>query len=297
MKDLRDKVAFVTGGASGIGLGIVKALLGAGAKVTIADLRQDHLDAAVADLARQGLRERVHGVRLDVSDRAGMARAAAEVEQRFGKVHVLVSNAGVGIEGPLRRATYDDWDFGLGVNLGGVINGIQTFVPRIRAHGEGGHVVNTASLAGLVWMPSFMTVYTTSKAAVIALSECLRDDLIPDRIGVSVLCPGPVKSNIHEAGRNRPDKFRGSSGFAEAEANLAQRVVSPLWMDPEVVGGKVLRAILNDEFYIITHGEWRDAFMQRAQAIADAMPKEVNPDLIRSLRERRTEAGPEPGAS
>jgi NAD(P)-dependent dehydrogenase (short-subunit alcohol dehydrogenase family) len=297
MKDLRDKVAFVTGGASGIGLGIVKALLGAGAKVTIADLRQDHLDAALGDLGRQGLRERVHGVRLDVSDRAGMARAAAEVEQRFGKVHVLVSNAGVGVEGPLRRATYDDWDFGLGVNLGGVINGIQTFVPRIRAHGEGGHVVNTASLAGLVWMPSFMTVYTTSKAAVIALSECLRDDLIPDHIGVSVLCPGPVKSNIHEAGRNRPDKFRGSSGFAEAEANLAHRVVSPLWMDPEVVGGKVLRAILNEEFYIITHGEWRDAFMQRAQAIADAMPKEVNPDLIRSLRERRTDAGPEPGAS
>jgi NAD(P)-dependent dehydrogenase (short-subunit alcohol dehydrogenase family) len=297
MKDLRDKVAFVTGGASGIGFGIVKALLGAGANVVMADLREDHLDAALGELARRGLRERSHGVKLDVSDRAGMERAAAEVEQRFGKVHVLVSNAGVGIEGPLRRATYDDWDFGLGVNLGGVINGIQTFVPRIRAHGEGGHVVNTASLAGLVWMPSFMTIYTTSKAAVIALSECLRDDLIPDHIGVSVLCPGPVKSNIHEAGRNRPERFSGSSGFAEAEAQLARRVASPLWMDPEAVGEKVLRAIRNEDFYIITHGEWRDAFMQRAQAIAEAMPKDVNPDLIRSLRERRTEAGPEPGAT
>jgi len=296
MKELSDKVAFVTGGASGIGLGIVKALVGAGAKVAIADLRPDHLDAALGQFASRGLRERVHGVTLDVSDRAGVANAATETERRFGKVHVLVNNAGVGVEGPLRRATYDDWDFGLGVNLGGVINGIQTFLPRIRAHGEGGHIVNTASLAGLVWMPSFMTVYTTSKAAVIALSECIRDDLAPDRIGVSVLCPGPVKSNIHEAGRNRPEKFRGTSGFAEAEAQLARRVISPLWMDPEAVGQKVLRAIQNEEFYIITHGEWREAFMQRVQAIADAMPKEVNPELIRSLRERRTDAGPEPGA-
>jgi NAD(P)-dependent dehydrogenase (short-subunit alcohol dehydrogenase family) len=297
MQDLQGKVAFVTGGASGIGLGIVKALLGAGAKVAIGDLRSDHLDAALGQFRDRALRERLHGISVDVSDRAAMARAAAEVDRRFGKLHILVSNAGVGIEGPLGRATYDDWDFGLGVNLGGVINGIQTFVPRIRAHGEGGHVVNTASLAGLVWMPSFMTVYTTSKAAVIALSECIRDDLAPDHIGVSVLCPGPVKSNIHEAGQNRPEKFRGSSGFSEAEAQLARRVVSPLWMDPETVGAKVLRAIQNDEFYIITHGEWREAFMQRVQAIADAMPKEVNPDLIRSLRERRTEAGPEPGAS
>ncbi len=287
MKDFADKVAFVTGGASGIGLGIVKALIGAGAKVVLADLRQDHLDEALAHFRGRGLAERVHGIRLDVTDRAAMAGAAAETEKRFGKVHVLVNNAGVGIEGPLRHATYDDWDFGLGVNLGGVVNGIQTFVPRIRAHGEGGHVVNTASLAGLVWMPSFMTVYTTSKAAVITLSECIRDDLAPDHIGVSVLCPGPVKSNIHQAGRNRPEKFRGSSGFAEAEAQLARRTVSPLWMEPEAVGERVLRAIRNDELYIITHGEWRDAFDQRTAAIRAAMPSEVNPDLIRSLRERR----------
>jgi NAD(P)-dependent dehydrogenase (short-subunit alcohol dehydrogenase family) len=287
MKDLRDKVAFVTGGASGIGLGIVKALVGAGAKVVIADLRRDHLDTALAGFAGQGLRERVHGLVLDVSDRAGMASAADETERRFGKVHVLVNNAGVGIEGPLRRATYDDWDFGLGVNLGGVVNGIQTFVPRIRTHGEGGHIVNTASLAGLVWMPSFMAVYATSKAAVITLSECIRDDLAPDHIGVTVLCPGPVKSNIHESGQNRPPRFRGSSGFGEAEESLARRKVSGLWMEPEVVGEKVLKAIRDEELYLITHGEWRDAFDQRVGAIREAMPQNVNPDLIQSLRERR----------
>ena len=263
MKDLRDRVAFVTGGASGIGLGIAQALVGAGGKVVIADIRSDHIDAALERFAAAGTRDRVDGIVLDVTDRSAMAAAAAHTERRFGKVHVLVNNAGVGIEGPLRRATFDDWDFGLGVNLGGVVNGIQTFLPRIRAHGEGGHVVNTASLAGLVWMPSFMAIYATSKAAVITLSECMRDDLAPDHIGVSVLCPGPVKSNIHESGRNRPEKYRGSSGFTQAEESLARRKVSALWMEPEVVGEKVLAAI------------------------REAMPKEVNPDLIQSLRERR----------
>jgi len=290
MKDFRDKVAFVTGGASGIGFGIVETFLAAGMRVAIGDLRQDHLDTALARLAENGSNGRVHGVPVDVSDRAAVARAADETEKRFGKIHVIVNNAGVGVEGPLRRATYDDWDFGLGVNLGGVVNGIQTFVPRIRAHGEGGHVVNTASLAGLVWMPSFMAIYATSKAAVITLSECIRDDLAPDRIGVSVLCPGPIRTNIHEAGQNRPSRFKGSSGFAEAEAQLARREPSPLWMDPRVVGQRVLRAMQNDELYIITHGEWRDAFDERMNIIREAMPKDVNPDLIRSLRERSTDA-------
>ncbi|HTV51237.1 MAG TPA: SDR family NAD(P)-dependent oxidoreductase [Steroidobacteraceae bacterium] len=288
MKELSGKIAFVTGGASGIGLGIVKAMVAAGMKVVIADLRRDHLETALAGFAAEATSASVHGTVLDVTDRAAMAAAADEAVKRFGKVHVLVNNAGVGVEGPLRQATYDDWDFGIGVNLGGVINGIQTFLPRIRAHGDGGHVVNTASLAGIVYMPSQFAVYATSKSAVITLTECLRDDLLPDRIGVSVLCPGPVKSNIHESGRNRPVKFRGTSGFAEAEAKLAQRTVSPLWMDPQVVGERVLRGIRDDQLYIITHGEWREAFIQRTQALLDAMPKDTNPELIRSLRERRT---------
>lgn len=287
MKDLRDKVAFVTGGASGIGLGIVKTFIEEGAKVVIADIRRDHLDAALGQFTDAGTRERVHGIVLDVTDRAAMASAAQETERRFGKVHIIVNNAGVGIEGPLRDATYNDWDFGLGVNLGGVVNGLQTFVPRIRAHGEGGHVVNTASLAGLVWMPSFMAIYATSKAAVITLSECIRDDLAPDHIGVTVLCPGPIKSNIHESGRNRPEKFRGPSGFAAAEENLARRQVSSLWMEPEIVGKKILKAIHDEELYVITHGEWREAFDQRIATIRAAMPSEVNPDLIQSLRAHR----------
>jgi NAD(P)-dependent dehydrogenase (short-subunit alcohol dehydrogenase family) len=276
-------VAFVTGGASGIGLGIVKALLAAGCKVAIADLRPDHLEEAKAILASHD--NSIITIEVDVTDRAAMADAADRVEAAFGRVDILVNNAGVGIEGPLREASYADWDFGIGVNLMGPINGIQTFVPRIRAGGRGGHVVNTASLAGLVWMPSWMAIYATAKAGVIALSESIRDDLAPDNIGVSVLCPGPIKSKIHELAKNRPDRFKANEAFAAAADRLGQRQVSDMWMEPEQVGEMVVAAIRANQLYIITHGEWRDAQQARLDAIMAATPTEVNPDLIASLRE------------
>ena len=284
MKNVAGKVAFITGGGSGIGLGIARVFVNAGMKAVIADLRQDHLDAAMQYFKDNGQGENVHAIRLDVSDRDAMAAAADETEKVFGKVHVLVNNAGVGIEGPLARATYTDWDFGMGVNLGGVINGIQTFLPRIRAHGEGGHIVNTASLAALVTMPAFMVMYVASKAAVLALSEALSTELPQENIGVTVLMPGPVKSNIHELGKNRPQQFRGDSGFAEAERNLGQRQVSDLWMEPEEVGEMILDAVLNDKLYVITHGEWRPAAEARFNALLAAMPEKINPDLIASLQ-------------
>jgi len=282
MDDVRDRVAFVTGGASGIGLGIAQALLKAGAKVVIADLRPDHIEEAKAALA--AFDNRLLGIEIDVTDRAAMAEAADRVEQAFGRVDILVNNAGIGIEGPLGEASYADWDFGLAVNLGGVINGLQTFVPRIRAGGRGGHVVNTASLAGLVQMPSFMAIYATAKAAVIALTESIRDDLARDGIGASVLCPGPIKSRIHELGRNRPERFQASEAFSAAAQRLGKREVSPLWMEPDQVGAMVLEAIIGNELYVITHGEWRGAVQARYDAIMAAMPRQVNPELIESLR-------------
>ena len=287
MQDLDGKVAFVTGGASGIGFGIAKRLVDAGMKVVIADLRQDHIDEAMAWFEERQLARKVHAIRLDVTDRAAIAAAADETETVFGKVHVVVNNAGVGIEGPLKDASYEDWDFGLAVNLGGVVNGVQTFVPRIRAHGEGGHVVNTASLAGLVVMPANMAMYATGKAAVIALSESIRGELAQDNIGVSVLCPGPIKSNIHQLNRNRPERFGTSGAFAEAADRLAQRQVSDLWMEPEQVGDMVVKAIRNDELYIITHGEWREAVTGRYEAVMAAMPSETNPELVASMRPKR----------
>jgi NAD(P)-dependent dehydrogenase (short-subunit alcohol dehydrogenase family) len=284
MQDLEGKVAFVTGGASGIGLGIVKKLVEAGMKVVIADLRQDHIDETVNWFAERQKGRQVHAIRLDVTDRQAMAAAADETERTFGKLHVLVNNAGVGVEGPLERATYDDWDFGMAVNLGGVINGVQTFVPRIRAHGEGGHVVSTASLAGLITMPPNMIMYVTAKSAVISMMESLRLGLAPENIGVSVLCPGPIKSNIHELSKNRPEKFKASGAFEQAAERLGQRQVSDLWMEPEQVGDMVVDAIRGDRLYIITHGEWREAFEARVKAVREAMPQDTNLDLVASLR-------------
>jgi NAD(P)-dependent dehydrogenase (short-subunit alcohol dehydrogenase family) len=281
MKDVRDSVAFVTGGASGIGLGIVKALLDAGAKVAIADLRPDHLEEARNGLAAHD--NRILTIEVDVTDREAMARAADAVDAAFGRIDILVNNAGVGIEGPFSEASYADWDFGIGVNLGGVINGLMTFLPRIRAGGRGGHVVNTASLAGMVRMPSFMAIYATAKAGVIALTEAMRDDLARDNIGASVLCPGPVRSRIHELGQNRPARFAASDAFTAAAEKLGKRQVSELWMEPEEVGRMVLRAILENQLYVITHGEWRGAVQARHDQIMEATPTEVNMALIASL--------------
>ena len=284
MKDVRGKVAFITGGASGIGLGIAHALVDAGARAVLADLRADHLSAAQAEFAARGQSASIHGIRLDVTDRNGFAAAADEAEQVLGKVQILVNNAGVGIEGPLKDATYADWDFGLGVNLGGVINGLQTLLPRMRALGQGGHVVNTASLAALVTMPAHMVMYVASKAAVLALSEAIRSELTQENIGVTVLCPGPVKSNIHQLAKNRPEHFTRNAAFQAAAQRLAQRASSELWMDPSEVGARILQAIHNDEPYVITHGEWRQMAIARHEALLAAMPEKANPDLIATLR-------------
>jgi len=283
MQDLHGKAAFITGGGSGIGLGIAHALVDQGMSVVLADLRPDHLETALESFRVKNQARSVHPIRLDVTDRAAMAAAADETRRVFGNLHVLVNNAGVCIEGPLREATYADWDFGLGVNLGGVINGLQTFLPQIRAHGEGGHVVNTASLAALVAMPPQLAIYVASKAAVLALSEALRSDLAQDNIGITVLCPGPVRSNIHELAKNRPERFASNQAFRDAADQLGRRQTSPLWMDPEEVGRLIVKAIRNNELYVITHGEWRAAVMARHAAMLAAMPEKNDPNLIATL--------------
>jgi len=286
MKGLEGRIAFVTGGASGIGLGIAGAFLQSGMRVIIADRRQDHIDAAMASLQQWVTSKRVHAICLDVTDRAAMAAAADETERVFGKLHVLVNNAGVGIQGPFKGITYADWDFGLGVNLGGVINGLQTFLPRIRAHGEGGHIVNTASLATLVPMPAAYVVYVTAKAAVVALSETIRAELSQENIGVSVLCPGPVRTNIHEVSQNRPPQFGVGEAYREAESAGATKVPFPSMLEPADVGALVLNAVRNDELYVITHGEWRPMAAARHAAVLAAMPEKLDPALVAMLQGR-----------
>ena len=188
MQNLPGKTAFVTGGASGIGLGIAKALLGAGMNVVIADIRDDHLETAKAEL---GSPARVLALQLDVTNRADFARAADAAETRFGNIHLLCNNAGVAVVGPTILATYADWDWVMGVNLGGAINGIVSILPRIQRHGEGGHIVNTASMSGL--MPhAGASIYGTSKGALVHMVECMRAELEPQGIICSAFCPGAV---------------------------------------------------------------------------------------------------------
>ncbi len=279
MKDLNGKVAFVTGGASGIGFGIARVLLRNGMKVVIADIRQDHLDNSAQQLKGN---KNAHFLRLDVADRADMARAAAETERVFGKVHVLCNNAGIGMLGGIKLATYADWDWGLGVNLGGVINGIQTFLPRIRAHGEGGHIVNTSSI-GAVLPSGGGIVYLTAKSAVLGMTEGLRAELAEDDIGVTLLCPGPTTTNIHEVGRMRPDRYR-DSGFREIEDSLARRVPPSVWMDPLTVGKRVLEAILRNRLFVITHNEFKAGAEMRFKALLAGFPQgPVSAEAVKAI--------------
>jgi len=268
MQNLPGKTAFVTGGASGIGLGIAKALLGARMNVVIADIRDDHLQAAVAELSSPG---NLLALELDVTDRADFARAADAAETRFGKIHVLCNNAGVAVVGSTAVATYADWDWVMGVNLGGTINGIVTILPRILKHGEGGHIVNTASMSGLLPHPG-ATIYGTSKGASVHMMECMRAELEPQGIICSAFCPGAVQSNIAEAGRTRPAAL-AETGYEEADKRRQQGgSFFHLYQTKEQVGERVLQGILNDELYIMTHSEFRQGVEERTQAMCAAVP-------------------------
>lgn len=270
LRDLRGKAAFITGGASGIGLGIAAACVDAGMRVVIADLRPDHIDAA---LAHFGAGDAVHAIELDVTDRDAFAGAVEHAQRLVGNVHLLVNNAGIAMSGPITLTRYDDWDWGLAVLLGGVINGVLSFLPQMLAHGEGGQIVTTASMSGLLPV-SRAVIYNTAKAAVITLAESIREELGEQNIGVSVLCPGPVATNIRETGRSRPQRYRGDSGLLELEGRLEERPNSPLWMDPFECGERLLRGVRANDLYILTHPEFRDGTAERFEAIVASFPDE-----------------------
>jgi NAD(P)-dependent dehydrogenase (short-subunit alcohol dehydrogenase family) len=268
MQNVPGKTAFVTGGASGIGLGIAKALLGAGMNVVIADIRDDHLAEGEAELNGG---DRVLALKLDVTDRAAYAAAADAAEAKFGKIHCLVNNAGVAVVGPTELATFADWDWVMNVNLGGVINGVTVMLPRILSHGEGGHIVNTSSMSGMVPVGG-TTIYSTAKAAVLTMMETMRPELEARGVICSAFCPGAVQSNIAKAGETRPAEL-AESGYAEADKRRAEGGnFFHLYMTKEEVGERVLEGILNDELYILTHAEFLDGVTDRANAMIASVP-------------------------
>jgi NADP-dependent 3-hydroxy acid dehydrogenase YdfG len=273
MENVVGKVAFITGGASGIGLGMANAFINAGMKVVISDFREDHLGESSVFFRQKGWGKNVLQLLLDVTDREAFSRAADEAERAFGKVHILCNNAGVGVLGPIKLAKFGDWDWALDVMIGGVVNGIQIFLPRILKHGEGGHIITTSSMGGVLPLAE-SPIYSTAKAAVIAMCEAMRGELAADNIGVSAFCPGPVATNIREVGHMRPEKYRKNSGYAKREAELAHRENSPNWMSIEECGERVLRGILRNDLYIFTHREFKEGVAERMEAMLASFPKE-----------------------
>jgi NAD(P)-dependent dehydrogenase (short-subunit alcohol dehydrogenase family) len=269
MQDLRGKSAVVTGGGSGIGRAIALALADAGTDVVIADIDRAAGEKVAGEIRARG--RRGVAVETDVTQRASVERLADAAFGALGAVHVLCNNAGVFRGSPLDRAPDADWEWLMAVNLWGVVHGIQVFLPRMRDQGQGGHVVNTASMAGQLGFPG-LGIYTATKFAVVGISEVLAQDLAPYGIGVSGLCPGIVSTRIWDGARQRPAAFGGPEPAPEGGGEaLAQ-----IGIDPAIVGAEVLRAIRENRLYVFTHPDMRgmlEARLRRVLADYDALPR------------------------
>lgn len=284
MKDFKDKILFVTGGASGAGLGQAKVFSEAGCKVVIADIRQDHLDQALAYFRAKGAP--VHGIRLDITDRAAYAAAADEVEEVFGSPPQLLFNtAGVNSFGPPEASTYEDYDWIMGVCLGGVINGMVTFVPRMIKAGKGGYIVSTASMGGF-WGGPTTAPYSAAKAAVINLMESYRLSLKKYGIGVSVLCPAAINTNIHNAAETRPPHLANTGYLMDERAVDTLRTIYEAGMDPIDLAKWLKKGIEDEQFYIIPYPEEREALERHFKEILDSvLPYEADPEGVRRRKE------------
>jgi NAD(P)-dependent dehydrogenase (short-subunit alcohol dehydrogenase family) len=260
-RDLAGKVAVVTGGASGIGKGIATRLVEAGAHVVLADVEEHALQASASELGAVG-------IRTDVSDLSSVQALADATLARFGKVHVVCNNAGVGPFAKIADLTMDDWQWMLGVNLWGVVHGVHVFLPLLLDNAEGGHIVNTASAAGLVSVPE-LGAYCVTKFGVVALTETLAAELAADgaRVGATVLCPGFIRTSINRSTRNRPVALAGG-GLADVD--LQVRDVRSTWMEPEQVGTLVVEAITRGDLYVMTHPDMLERVERRHEGIVEA---------------------------
>jgi NAD(P)-dependent dehydrogenase (short-subunit alcohol dehydrogenase family) len=268
--DISGKTAIVTGAASGIGFGIATALAEAGANVVMADIQKAAVEQAAHGLS--GTNKRVMPVRIDVTQEQSVLDALAEAERNFGKLHIACNNAGVPMHGtPMTDVPQGDWEFVIGVNIWGIIHGIRHFVPAILSHGEEGHVVNTASVAGFQnRRGTNQAPYSMSKYAAVSLSEALEIELEGTNVGVSVLCPGPIATNIARGARNRPDHMGGPQIRANDEATLAERLATT-GLDPQKVGERVVDAIRTKTFYAFVSAVPADVIRARHRRIEEAL--------------------------
>ncbi|HEY0682161.1 MAG TPA: SDR family NAD(P)-dependent oxidoreductase [Steroidobacter sp.] len=273
MTDVSGRIAFITGGANGIGLGIARSLARAGAKLALADVDVAALARAKAEL--QGMTQ-VETYQLDVRDRIAYASTADEVESRLGPVSLLFNNAGVLVAEAPAKINYDLWDFALGINVNGVINGVQTFLRRMVERRQGGHIVNTASGAGLAATTGSGVLYCTTKYAVVGMSEALNVELRGADIGVSVLCPGPVATGIvHRSHEVAPKgAVQLSAEHEKRRAGLREQINQALQQgtSPDTVGEMVLRAVRENRLYIHTDRFMEEPIKARTQALLAALP-------------------------
>jgi NAD(P)-dependent dehydrogenase (short-subunit alcohol dehydrogenase family) len=262
MDAFRDRVAVITGGAGGIGMGLARAFAARGAKLVLADLDDAALARAATTLREAGAT--VHTVPTDVGDRAQVEALADETFRHYGAAHVVCNNAGIALFGEIAHATHKDWEYTMRVNFWGVVHGVEAFVPRLVAQRQGGHVVNTASMAGLVGM-QWLGVYCASKFAVVGLTEALDRELRPHGIGVSVLCPMIVETNINANSlRNRPAALRNPDHTdAPPDIDAGTMVGSVIPVDE--VARRVVRAVDRGDFYVLTHPEQREILRRRAR--------------------------------
>jgi NAD(P)-dependent dehydrogenase (short-subunit alcohol dehydrogenase family) len=280
MKDFKGQLAFITGGASGAGFGQALVFGDAGAKIVIADIRPGPVAKAVHDLKEKGIE--AHGIVLDVTDRVAYARAADEVSEVFGCPPTMLFNtAGVNSFGPVENTTYGDFDWLIGVNLGGVINGLVTFVPRMIAAGKPGHIVTTSSVGGLMGS-ALAAPYSAAKAAVVNLMESYRQGLEKYGIGVSVVCPANIKSNIAEATLLRPAHF-GASGHGQGAAAIASlHSIHQHGMEPVQLAIFIRQGIEANQLYIIPYPETKEQLRAHFDAIVESvLPMEADAENAR----------------
>jgi NAD(P)-dependent dehydrogenase (short-subunit alcohol dehydrogenase family) len=284
MKEFKDKILFITGGASGAGFGQAKVFSEAGCKVVIADIRQDHLNEAMEYFRKKNAP--AHAIKLDITDRAAYAAAADEVEQVFGNPPQMVFNtAGVNTFGPPEASTYEDYDWVMGVCLGGVINGMVTFVPRMIKAGKGGYIATTASMGGF-WGGPTTGPYSAAKAAVINLMESYRMSLTKYGIGVSVLCPASINSNIHNATETRPAHLANTGYLVDERAISTLRTIYESGMDPIDLAKWLKKGIEDEQFYIIPYPEEKEALERHFKEIVDSvLPVEADPEGVRKRQE------------